>query len=362
MDQALAFAKQMSEARLLPAHLQKSPADCLRVVLQAARWQMDPFAVADKTSIIQNKLMYEGQLVSAVVNARGNLSKRLEYKYTGEGDARVLTVSGTIRGENEARSIELPFSLAKRINKNGQMQLNPDQQAAYIGARIWARRHMPELMLGVYTPDEIDETDSGDPKNVTPEAETAAQTRPEPPPSKPRGARAVAEVVVPQESQQAAQSPSQTPEATTPVEPATPVEQAPVTPMPKLTLKEGEKFVGTVTVEDSGAMLITIDGVQKSSVKAQVTGEYKGLIYHKGGGVVGPDQKAAVPPIWAKGSKIKVSIVGHLNNKMRHPSTKDPQTGVMVLGALIEGGVLQSYVQSVEAVELAKAPETLEEF
>jgi hypothetical protein len=28
---------------------------------------------------------------------------------------------------------------------------------AYFGARVWARRHAPELMLGVYSPEEFDE-------------------------------------------------------------------------------------------------------------------------------------------------------------------------------------------------------------
>ena len=174
MEAAIQFSERMALAKLVPLHLQKSPADCLRVVLQAARWQMDPFAVADKTSVINNKLMYEGQLVSAVVNARGNLKKKLSYTYTGEGNNRLLVVAGTIQGEDTPREIELTHALAIKINKNGQMGINPDQQMSYIGARIWARRHTPELMLGVYVPDEMDPEDP-DMKVVSP-----APARPDP--------------------------------------------------------------------------------------------------------------------------------------------------------------------------------------
>ena len=138
MQQAIEFSSLMAKGNLIPAHL-KNPADCLRVVLQSARWELDPFGVADKTSIINGKLMFEGQLVAAVINSRGKLSKRLSYEYRGEGDNRVLTVSGTIKGEEEPRTVDLPFSLAKKINRNGQMAVNPDQQSAYIGARLWAR-------------------------------------------------------------------------------------------------------------------------------------------------------------------------------------------------------------------------------
>ena len=37
------------------------------------------------------------------------------------------------------------------------MDIQPDQQLAYHGSRVWARRHAPELMLGVYSPEEFDE-------------------------------------------------------------------------------------------------------------------------------------------------------------------------------------------------------------
>lgn len=159
MDQAMEFAGQMAQCGLVPAHLQNKPADCFRVVLQAAQWEMNPFAVADCTSVISGKLMYEGKLVSAVVNARGGLKSRLNYHFDGTGENRVLTVTGTLRGEDAAREIKLTYAQAAQINKNGQMRSNPEQQMCYIGARIWARRHVPELMMGVYTPDEDYEED-----------------------------------------------------------------------------------------------------------------------------------------------------------------------------------------------------------
>jgi len=39
-------------------------------------------------------------------------------------------------------------------------QTQPDQQLMYHGVRVWARRHTPELMLGVYSPEEFDEPSS----------------------------------------------------------------------------------------------------------------------------------------------------------------------------------------------------------
>ena len=46
---------------------------------------MSPFAVAQSTSVIQGKLMFEGKLVSAAVQSSGILSSRLAYDFDGEG-------------------------------------------------------------------------------------------------------------------------------------------------------------------------------------------------------------------------------------------------------------------------------------
>lgn len=154
LGEGMRLADMMATSRLVPAHLQKSPADCLMVIQQAMRWGMDPFAVAQATSVIQGKLMYEGKLVAAVVNSLGKLSKRLSYAYAGQGDGRTVTVGGTLHGESDPLTVEVRLKDAKTNNKVWQTQ--PDQQLAYHGARVWARRYMPELMLGVYSPEEFE--------------------------------------------------------------------------------------------------------------------------------------------------------------------------------------------------------------
>jgi hypothetical protein len=155
MGEAMKLAEMMAGAKLVPAALQKSPADCLMVIQQAIRWDMDPFAVAQECSVIQGKLMHSGKLVAAVVNARGNLTQRLSYEYDGKDDDRTITVSGQLQGEPEPRVVEVSFKNARTANTMWQKQ--PDQQLMYHGVRVWARRHTPELMLGVHSEEEFDD-------------------------------------------------------------------------------------------------------------------------------------------------------------------------------------------------------------
>jgi hypothetical protein len=167
MTEAIKLAEMMASAKLVPAALQKSPADCLMVIQQAMRWDMDPFAVAQECSVIQGKLMYSGKLVAAVVNARGNLTQRLSFEYRGQGDDRTIIVNGQLQGEPQPRTVEVILKNAKTVNAMWLKQ--PDQQLMYHGCRVWARRHMPELMLGVYSPEEFpDESQSRRPQSPAP--------------------------------------------------------------------------------------------------------------------------------------------------------------------------------------------------
>lgn len=174
LDQAMRLAELMSNGKLVPTHLQRQPSDCLMVIEQAMRWNMSPFAVAQSTSVIQGKLMFEGKLVAAVINANGGLDERLRYEYSGEGDKRTIKVIGRLKGEKAPRDVEVMLKDARTNNKVWQTQ--PDQQLMYHGARVWARRHMPELMLGVYSPEEFAEGQDAAPmRDVTPVPEPEPQ-------------------------------------------------------------------------------------------------------------------------------------------------------------------------------------------
>lgn len=164
MESAIRLADMMSTGKLVPTHLQKAPGDCLMVIEQSMRWGMSPFAVAQATSVIQGKLMFEGKLVAAAIQSSGILSSRLEYEFEGEGDGRAIVVSATITGETKARSIRLTLKEAK--TSNGMWTKQPDQQLVYAGTRVWARRHTPEVMLGVYSPEEMETA----PREATPYA------------------------------------------------------------------------------------------------------------------------------------------------------------------------------------------------
>lgn len=184
MDRLVRFATLMADSKTtVPAHLAGKPADCLAVTMQAAQWGMNPFAVAQKTHVVNGTLGYEAQLVNAVVSSSNLLATRLNYKWDGDwskvsgktdkSPSLTVTVWATLKGESEPRT--LTISMAQAGVRNSPLwEQDPRQQLAYLCVKRWARLHAPDVLLGVYTPDELQEAQPRVERDITPPASTAA--------------------------------------------------------------------------------------------------------------------------------------------------------------------------------------------
>lgn len=167
------IAAVMAKAKLVPECLQDSTSDCFMVVNQAQRWNLDPFAVAQCCSVVHGRLMYEGKLISAVIESK--LRVKLDYHFTGEKgkpDYRIyvsdkpfddaiiakLKPGGSYRGW---RVIDGSVGDWQTLDKGGKVNQSwvkqPDMQLGYRGARTWCRRYESGIMLGIYTDDEMDQ-------------------------------------------------------------------------------------------------------------------------------------------------------------------------------------------------------------
>jgi hypothetical protein len=135
---------------------------------------MSPFAVANKSYIANDRVAYESQLIHAIVEARSPLKGRLRSEILGAGDERRCRVWGTFKGETEPH-VYISETLAKLrgargTNEKGQLKGSPlwvnqpETQLYYSATRTWARMFCPDVILGIYSPDELPD----EPKDVTP--------------------------------------------------------------------------------------------------------------------------------------------------------------------------------------------------
>ena len=171
LDRMLRMADVMSTAAVtVPQHFRGKPGDCLAVIMQATQWGMNPFAVAQKTHVINGALGYEAQLVNAVVQQSGAINGRFHYEHRGDGATVECRVGAIPRGETEIVWGEW-LSAAHVTTKNSPLwKTNPRQQLGYLQVKNWARAYAPGAILGVYSDDELE--DAPRERDITAEGET----------------------------------------------------------------------------------------------------------------------------------------------------------------------------------------------
>ena len=166
----------------VPKHLQGNPGDCFAIALQAAQWGMNPFAVAQKTHLVSGVLGYEAQLVNAVITTMAPTKGRLKFEWYGDWSKVIgnfkevegknakyrklastladekgcgVRVFATLRDEDEPRVLELLLTQAGTRNSTLWAD-DPKQQLAYLAIKRWSRLYCPDVIMGVYSADEIE--------------------------------------------------------------------------------------------------------------------------------------------------------------------------------------------------------------
>lgn len=167
----------------VPDHFRGKPDACMAVVMQAARWGMDPFAVAQKTHIVSGALGYEAQLINAVITKMSPTKDRLHYDWfgpwekiigrfvertNGQGKKYIapgwdlkdeagvgVRVWATMKGEEEPRELVIMLSQAQ-VRNSTLWASDPRQQLAYLAVKRWARLYCPDVILGVNSADEVE--------------------------------------------------------------------------------------------------------------------------------------------------------------------------------------------------------------
>lgn len=180
MERINALAKTMASAKVtVPKHLQGNEGDCAAIIMQSMQWGMSPYAVAQKTHLVNGTLGYEAQLVNAVIQQSGIVKGRFHYEFKGEGNAIECRVGAVIAGETDITWGEW-LKISSVTTQNSPLwKTNPKQQMGYLQVKNWARLYAPGAILGVYTNDELQSMPAKEinPRNGAQVAEAAQKGR-----------------------------------------------------------------------------------------------------------------------------------------------------------------------------------------
>ena len=156
MVEVLEFSKMMAVGGVaIPPFLRGNPGACLAICIQAIEWRMSPYAVANKAYVANDRVGYESQLLHAIIEMRAPLEGRLRHKFSGEGGKLTCTVWGHVRGEDVPFEYTSPTFESIQPKNSPLWKTKPDLQLYYSASRDWARMYFPDVLLGVYSSDEL---------------------------------------------------------------------------------------------------------------------------------------------------------------------------------------------------------------
>ena len=143
----------------VPSHLRgpERLGTCISIATIAARFGFDPFLLASKSYVVNDKLAFESQVIHAIIEQSGFMSRRLRHRYIGEGEALQCEITGWLKGEDEPFVFLSPKIKDITVKNSPLWKSKPALQLFYNATRDWARMYLPEVVMGLYSNDELED-------------------------------------------------------------------------------------------------------------------------------------------------------------------------------------------------------------
>ena len=152
-------AKMLSKSNTIPDRFKNSIPDIVIALNYADRLGIDPLQCMQKLYVVHGTPGIEAQLQIALLN-KARIFEPLRYKMTGEGMKKSCTcyakhLSTKEMYEGQAVSMQMAKDEGWSTKKGSKWQTMPELMLRYRAAAFFIRQYAPEVTLGLYTKEEV---------------------------------------------------------------------------------------------------------------------------------------------------------------------------------------------------------------
>ena len=171
-------AKWLASSDLVPKQFQGNIANAVIALEMANRMGASPLSVMQNIYIVHGKPGWSAQFIIAAVNTTGKFTP-IRYSIKGEGQSKECVAWATEKATGE-RLESPPVSIAMAkvegwLDKQGsKWKTMPDLMLRYRTATLFGRLYAPEVLMGMKTVDEIEDTGPEEQPRMSPQAEIEA--------------------------------------------------------------------------------------------------------------------------------------------------------------------------------------------
>jgi hypothetical protein len=157
MDKIYKFAEFMSKSDLIPAHYQGKPANVFIAAQTAYRMNLDPMFIMQSTFVVKGKLGMNSSFAISRANSSGIFKSGIKYKSVGEGANLSVTAYAALKSDNSfiSYTISMATAQAEGWTSNPKYKSLPELMLMYRAATFLIRTHVPEILNGMHTIEEV---------------------------------------------------------------------------------------------------------------------------------------------------------------------------------------------------------------
>ena len=161
---ATQMAKALASSTVVPKEYQGNFSNGLVAIEIAQRLRTSPLMVMQNLNVIQGRPSWSAQFLIAMVNGSGKYDMELQFDEKTDKDGKPFSCQcWTERKGRKVTGIVVDMDMAKAegwVQKNGsKWKTMPQVMLRYRAASFFARMNCPELTLGYYSQDEINDED-----------------------------------------------------------------------------------------------------------------------------------------------------------------------------------------------------------
>ncbi len=155
-DQIARLAKTFANTDLVPPHFKGKPENCFVALQMAFRSRIDPMVALQNLYLVQGKPGMSAQLAIALANRSGLLRGPISFKESGSGASYEVKAFATTRDGHEISSkASMKMAQAEGWTRNPKYGTMPEVMLRYRAATFLVRQHLPEVLLGMQTHEEL---------------------------------------------------------------------------------------------------------------------------------------------------------------------------------------------------------------
>ena len=153
------MSKALSSSSIVPNAYQGNVGNCMIALEMASRLNASPLMVMQNLHIINGRPAWGSQYIIAMINQSRKYKTELQFEIKGQGDARSCTAFVLDKNDHRVEGPTISIQMAKAegwYDKNGsKWKTMPDVMLRYRAAAFFGRLNCPEMIMGIYTRDEV---------------------------------------------------------------------------------------------------------------------------------------------------------------------------------------------------------------